>query len=130
MKKKTSIILAAMLIVLCLAAGILYDQFKPQTSEGEKNIVVTVIHGDKTTKEFSYTTDAEYLGDILQNEGLISGDQDQYGLYVKVVDGEQINESNQEWWCLTKGGESVNTGVDMTPIADGEAYELTFTVGY
>lgn len=130
MKKKTSIILAAILILLCLAAGILYDQFKPQTSEGEKNIVVTVIHGDKSTKKFSYTTDAEYLGDILQAEGLISGDQGQYGLYVKVVDGEHINEANQEWWCLTKGGESVNTGVDMTPIADGETYELTFTVGY
>lgn len=130
MKKKQTIILAAVLVTLCLAAGILYNQFKPQTSEGEKNITVTVIHGDESSKEFSYTTDAEYLGDILQAEGLISGDQGEYGLYVKVVDGEEINETNQEWWCLTKGGESVNTGVDMTPIADGDTYELTFTVGY
>ena len=45
-------------------------------------------------------------------------------------DGETAEESAQEWWKLTKGGEMVNTGVDATPIADGDAFELTFMVGY
>ena len=40
------------------------------------------------------------------------------------------DDANQEWWCFTKGGESVNTGVDSTPVADGDAFEITFTVGY
>ena len=46
------------------------------------------------------------------------------------VDGETVNESNQEWWCLTKGGEMHNYGVDDTEIADGEHYEFVFTVGW
>ena len=37
---------------------------------------------------------------------------------------------NQEWWCFTKGGEMLMTGVDDTMIADGEQYEATFTVGW
>ena len=31
---------------------------------------------------------------------------------------------------VTKSGEMVNTGADQTPIADGDAFELTLTVGY
>ena len=46
------------------------------------------------------------------------------------MDGETADESKQEWWKLTKEGEMVNTGADVTPIADGEHYELTLTVGY
>ena len=39
-------------------------------------------------------------------------------------------EGAQEWWKLTKGGEMVNSSADSTPIADGDHFELTFTVGY
>lgn len=46
------------------------------------------------------------------------------------MDGYTADESAQEWWCLTKGGQSVNTGVDSTPIADGDAFELTLTTGW
>ena len=37
---------------------------------------------------------------------------------------------NQEWWCFTKNGETLMTGVDDTMIADGEHYEATLTVGW
>ena len=52
-------------------------------------------------------------------EGLLSG---------TVV--ETVDDGNQEWWCLTKGGEMWNYGVDDTKIADGDAFEFTFTEGY
>ena len=41
-----------------------------------------------------------------------------------------VDEGAQEWWKLTKGGEMVNSSADSTPIADGDHFELTFTVGY
>ena len=44
--------------------------------------------------------------------------------------GETADASRQQWWCLTKGGESVNTSADQTPIADGDVFELTLTEGY
>ena len=46
------------------------------------------------------------------------------------MDGETVDDANQEWWCLTKGGESVETGVDSTPVEDGATYEWTLMVGY
>ena len=48
----------------------------------------------------------------------------------KTENGETVDEGAQEWWKLTKGGEMVNSSADSTPIADGDHFELTFTVGY
>ena len=70
------------------------------------------------------------LSPLEQEEGLIAGSESEYGLYVETVDGETANMDNQEWWCFTKGGEMLMTGVDDTMIADGEQYEATFTVGW
>ena len=130
MKKKQKAILAAALVVLCVLAAILYQNFKPETTKGSKEITVTVIHADQSEKDFTYHTDAEYLGEVLLAEGLIDGEDGDYGLFVTTVDGEIADDAEQQWWCLTKNGETVNTGVDLTPIADGEHYELTMTEGY
>ena len=73
-------------------------------------------------------TDAENLRGAL--EGLIDGDESAYGLMVYTVDGETADwDRDQSWWCLTKGGEWMDTGVDDTLIADGDAYEFTYTIG-
>ena len=51
-------------------------------------------------------------------------------MYILTVDGETADESKQQWWCITKGGEMVNTSVDTTPIQDGDQFELTLKEGY
>ena len=68
--------------------------------------------------------------DALDEQKLIEGTESEYGIYIKTVDGITANEENQEWWCITKGGETLFTGADTTPIADGDHFELTLTVGY
>ena len=130
MIKRNLIISLIVLIVLCVAAFLLYREFSPQPSGGEKNISVTVIHGDKTEKTFTYQTDAEYLGEVLTEEKLVTGDNGDYGLFITEADGETANESLQQWWCITKGGESVNTSADQTPIHDNDQFELTLKEGY
>ena len=71
MKKKRGLIAAAaVLIVLCIGAGFLYQKSKPSVSEGAKQIKVTVVHGDETENVFEYDTDAEYLGEVLKSEKL------------------------------------------------------------
>lgn len=130
MKKKNLTILLSVLIVLCIGAAFLMKVTKPETSTGAKEIEVTVVHGDGSEKEFTYDTDEEYLGDVLLSEGLIVGEEGDYGIFITSVDGEQADTDNQEWWCLTKDGESVTTGADMTPIASGDKFELTLMVGY
>ena len=101
-----------------------------ETATGEKEITVSVVHGDGSEKEFTYHTDEEFLGPVLLEAGLIAGDEGEFGIFIHTVDGEEIDANNQEWWCLTKAGESVMTGADTTPIASGDSFELTLTGGY
>ncbi len=63
-----------------------------------------MVHGDGSEKEFPVSTTAETLGEALEAEGLIAGEESSYGLFVTTVDGETVDDGNQEWWCLTKGG--------------------------
>ena len=111
---------------------------KPEPREGEasqeesqvKEITLKVVHGDGSEKEFPLSTTADTLGEALEAEGLIAGEESSYGLFITTVDGETADDANQEWWCLTKGGEVWNYGADSTQISDGDTYELTLTVGY
>lgn len=123
MKKRILALTLALVMVFALASC-------AKKEAAGATITVTVVHKDGASKDFTVKTEKETLGEALTDEGLIAGEDSPYGLYVKTVDGETADEANQEWWCFTKGGESVNTGVDSTPVADGDAFEITFTVGY
>ena len=101
-----------------------------EETAGSKTITLTVVHGDGTSNDITVSTDAENLRDALEAEGIIAGEDSSYGMFVQTVDGETADDGEQEWWCLTKGGERWNYGVDDTEIADGDVYEFTLTVGY
>ena len=101
-----------------------------EETAGSKTITVTVVHGGGTSNDITVSTDAENLRDALEAEGIIAGEDSSYGMFVQTVDGETADDGEQEWWCLTKGGEMWNYGVDDTEIADGDVYEFTLTVGY
>lgn len=94
------------------------------------NFTFTVVHGDGTRKDFSISTDEEILGDALLAEGLISGDDDKYGLYVKVVDGETADyAADGAYWALYIGEEMAMSGVDATELTDGGIYSFVYTKG-
>ena len=128
-RKKIVIALAALIVVIAALFGV-YRFTRGNVSQGSKNITVDVIHGDGSLKTFAYNTNREYLGELLTDEQLAEGEESAYGMFITTVDGETADSANQEWWCITKDGASLNTGADQTPIADGEKYELTLTVGY
>lgn len=128
--KKTTIL---MMIVLLIAIGLfvaIYSLSKSPTKAGEKNITVEVVLADGSSKKYNYETNEKYLGDVLISEGLVKGDEGQYGLFIDTVDGVKADASKQEWWCLTKKGKQLTTGADSTPISDGDVFELTLTVGW
>lgn len=127
--KKLIIALAVLLVVIAALFGI-YRLTKGSTTAGGKTITVEVIHGDGSEKSFEYATDREYLGEVLLDNQLVEGEDGAYGIFITTVDGETVDDANKEWWCITKGGEQLNTSAEQTPIADGEKYELTLTVGY
>ena len=74
--------------------------------------------------------DHRFLRQALEEQKLVEGEESQYGLYVKTVNGVTADEAKEEWWCFTKDGEDVMTGVDSTPVADGDHFEITLKTGY
>lgn len=127
--KKIIFSLIALLAVIAVLFSV-YRFTREDTAEGAKTITVEVIHKDTSQKTFEYHTDRDYLGEVLTDVSLISGEEGPYGMYITTVDGETADETNQEWWCITKSNGQLNTSADQTPIADGEKYELTLMIGY
>lgn len=124
--KKTLFAVAALAVVAALMLGLWYFT-RPETQVGDKTVVVEVVHADGNSREFTCQTDEEYLGPLLLEEKLAEGEQGAYGLFIITVDGETAQDSLRQWWCITKEGERVDTGVDTTPIADGDHFELTMS---
>ena len=129
-KQKSTLIAVIALVVVIAAAGLCYLKFKPGTTEGNKEITVKVSALDQAEETFTYQTAAEYLGEVLTDNKLIEGEDGQYGMFITTVNHVKADDSKQQWWCITKGGEQVNTSADQTPIQDGDQYELTLTEGY
>ena len=129
-QKKRTLALALAAIVLVAAFLAVYFVTREDPVAGGKSITVEIIYDD-VDRTVTIDTDEEYLSGALQQEGLIEGQESEYGLYITSVDGRAADESAQEWWCITQdGGEQVNTGADSTVIEDGDKFELTLKEGW
>ena len=144
MKQKTkqwlSVLLIAVLALTCAAC----NQAAPSNSadqsvwanatytedttfgEGNTTVLVEVKVGDNAVT-FTLNTDKKLLSEALMEHDLIAGDEGEYGLYVKVVNGITADyDKDGHYWSLCKDGGMVMTGVDATEIQDGEHYELVY----
>lgn len=135
LNKKLIAGVVALIAVIAILLGVYLNNRQPTTS-GSKTITVSVfdtVGSTEASNTATIITDEEYLRGALEQEdsGIsISGSESEYGLFVTTVDGVTADDSKQQWWCFTKGGEVLNTGVDSTPIADGDTFEITLTEGY
>ena len=128
--KRKTLALVLALIALVLIVALVWFVNRPQAVTGSKTVTVEVVHGDRTEKAFIIRTDADSLRQACEEQDLIAGRESEYGLFVLTVDGETADESIQQWWCITKGGEEHFYGVDDTMIQDGEQYEFTLKTGW
>lgn len=134
MKKNKKTIIAVILLAVLVAALVLVWHFfgpNSETNSFDKTISVTVIHGDGSQKEFSIGTNEEFLRGALEQEKLVEGDESEYGLFITSVDGEAADDAAEQWWCICDGdGNMLMTGVDTTPINDGDVYQIILKTGY
>lgn len=128
--RKTIFLVIGALALLIAVFAIVYTQFLVQPVQGEKSIGISIVHGDGTNTEKDIQTDAKYLREALEEADLIEGVDMELGLYLLTVDNETADEKNQEWWCITKDGEMVMTGVDITPIENGDRFEIALITGW
>ena len=125
--KKLVIATIALAVVIGLMAGVWFAT-RPETEAGSKAYTVTVVHKDGSVKGFAYRTDAEYLADALLEEGLVSGEDSQYGLTIITVDGEAaVWDTDSAYWALWVGEEMAMTGASETPVYDGSTFRLEYT---
>lgn len=91
--------------------------------EGKTVIQFVVVDKDGNETTFEIHTDKEIVRDALLEHELISGDESEYGLYVKQVNGITADYNvDQTYWAFYINGEYASTGVDSTPIKEGETY--------
>lgn len=142
--KLTSLLLCMMLIVAMAftTTGCNGDNNESQTvtesaantstevsvlGEGETEFTFTVVDKDGNKTHFEIHTDKEIVGDALIDLGLIEGDEGEYGLYVKTVNGITADyDTDQTYWAFYINDEYAMTGVDSTAITAGDSY--TFKV--
>src|SRR5699024_5106518 len=96
-----------------------------------KTITVTVVHSDGKSEDFVFNTDEDYLGEVLQEAGLISGTPGEFGLYIETVDGETASwAENGAYWAYYVGEEYAPASVHVALITDGAVYKLVYPLGY
>jgi predicted small lipoprotein YifL len=129
-----SLVLVAAMVLTFAGCGKKEIQENPETTQNqqenvEKSFVFEVTDLDGTKKEFEVNYDTEKtVGEALVNEGLISGEKGQYGLMVDTVDGQRYDYNEDgAYWAFNINGEYAMTGVDTTPIKDGEVYSFVAT---
>ena len=99
--------------------------------EGATTFYFNVVDKDGGETKFEIHTDKTIVGDALIELGLIEGEAGPYGLYVKKVNGITADyDVDGTYWAFYIGNDYGMTGVDMTPVEDGAAYEFTLTVGW
>ncbi len=97
--------------------------------EGAKTVQVEIkANGESIT--FTLKSDKTYLGDALDEHGLIEWENGAYGRYLIRVNGmlADFNKTGT-YWAIYKDGKYANAGVDALAFVDGEHYELVAEKG-
>jgi hypothetical protein len=96
-----------------------------EIGEGKTTFDFEVIDLEQKVTKFKVKTDKTIVGDALIENGLIEGDEGDFGLYVKKVNGIVADyDADQTYWAFYINGEMAMTGVDGTEIEEGAVYSF------
>lgn len=91
--------------------------------EGQKQISFTVVDLDGKETHFVIKTDKTTVGDALLQHGLIAGEESEYGLYVKTVNGITLDYNKDgKYWAFYVDDAYATSGVDTTEISETAKY--------
>jgi hypothetical protein len=95
-----------------------------ELGEGSKTFLFKV-DAEGYAITFTIHTNEATVGAALLALNLIAGDESQYGLYVKTVNGILADyDVDQTYWAFYVNGEYGMTGVDTTPIVESDVYSF------
>ena len=91
--------------------------------EGQTKFSFTVVDKDGNATEFEIHTDKATVGEALLELNLIAGDEGDYGLYVKQVNGITADyDVDQTYWAFYVNDAYAMSGVDTTAIEADARY--------
>ena len=138
MKKFLAIILALVMALSLMACG--NTAVQPDTDadavapvvtdgaalgEGAHSFTLEITDADGKTITATIHTDAETVGEALSNLEIVRGEDSEFGLYIKTVNGITADyDVDQTYWAFYIDGEYAQTSVDMTAVNDGSVYKL------
>lgn len=125
-----SLLLCAVLIAAMALSMMGCNDKSDDIPAGTVTFTLTVTDKNGTTTTHTVTTDKATVGDALLAEGLITGEEGQYGLYVKTVNGITADyETDGTYWAFYVNGEYASSGVDKTKPQEGAVYAFKETRG-
>lgn len=119
---------ASLILVVLIAAMVLSLAACGAKDEGSanaetKSFTFEVVYADGSSESFELESSAATVGEALLAEGLIAGEDSEYGLYVKTVNGVTVEyETDGKYWAFYVDGEYGMSGVDTTELVDGASY--------
>ncbi len=121
--KRMLCLIGCMVLFAAMALGFTGCGHSTETQTASFQVLVTDLEGNETT--FDITTEKATVGEALLEEGLIAGEDGEYGLYVTTVNGITLDwEADQKYWAFYIDGEYAVTGVDTTEVTDGAVYSF------
>lgn len=91
--------------------------------EGQTKFMCNVVDSEGNETNFEIHTDKETVGEALLEVELIAGEEGDYGLYVKEVNGITADyDVDKTYWAFYIDGEYASTGVDSTKVEEGKTY--------
>lgn len=101
------------------------DTVITELGKGETSFRFDVTGADGKVTRFLVKTDEITVGQALINLNLIDGDEGEYGLYVKTVNGVTLDYNKDgKYWAFYVNGAYASAGVDSTNIEEGVTYEF------
>ena len=136
MKKSLSLVLCIVLVaamaLFATGCGKSHDAQRPllygedcALGQGDTQFELTVADAEGKEIVFDISTNQTTVGAALQELKLIEGEEGDYGLYIKSVNGLIADyDTTGTYWAFYVNGEYAMSGADTTTIEEGTAYAL------
>ena len=105
------------------ADKILAETDVTELGDGQTQVSFTVVDVNGKESHFIIHTDKTILSEALIEHNLIAGEDSQYGLYVKTVNGTTLDyDKDGKYWAFYIDDKYANSGVENTEISETQKY--------
>ncbi|MBR5230432.1 MAG: DUF4430 domain-containing protein [Firmicutes bacterium] len=131
--KKILVLMMVLLMAFCMEActgaaeeiELITVEDGAVVGEGSTEFVLDIVDADGNQVVATVKTDEKTVGKALSAIGLIAGEESQYGLFIKTVNGITYDyDTDGKYWGFYVDGVYANESADLTDITAGSIYTL------